>query len=145
MLDKTEFYHGAAIIRLLEDKRCLGVRKKELLGYVVNEKVFVLLKYATKARTPWGFSFDQEDIDRCVRMKNEFPNVAVGLICGGDGTCALSWEEANMLLNGKPGRIAAGRRHNESYAVWGTAGELKRKVAVNRWPSLVFDLTQNLI
>jgi hypothetical protein len=42
------------------------------------------------------------------------------------------------LLVEKPGRIAAGRKHNESYAVWGTAGTLKGKIPVGRWPGLSF-------
>jgi len=139
MLDKSEYYHGAAIIRLLEDERCRAVRKRELLGYIVNEDIFVLLKYTTKARSPWGFTFDQEDVDRCHRMMNEYRKLILGFVCGGDGVCALNWQEANELLNGKPGRIATGRKHNRSYSVWGTAGELKRKVPVGRWPSIMFE------
>lgn len=139
MLDKTEYYHGAAVVRLLEDARCRGVRKREFLGYVVNNETFALLKYTTKARSPWGFTFDQEDIDRCARMTGEYKRVVVGLICGGDGVCALTWGEITQLLGRKPGRIAAGRKHNCSYAVWGTAGELKQKVPVGRWPALAFE------
>lgn len=142
MLDKSEYYHGAAIVRLMDDERCGGVRKKGFLGFVVNEKVFVFLKYTTKGRSPWGFTFDQEDIDRCLKMGTEYSRVVLGLICGGDGVCALTWGEANDLLGGKPGRIAAGRKHNHSYSVWGTAGELKRKIPVGRWPSLTFEFEQ---
>lgn len=140
MLDRSEYYHGAAVVRLLEHKGCRSVRKRELLGYIVNETAFVLLKYTTKARTPWGFTFDQEDVDRCLRMASEYQAVVLGLICGGDGVCALHWQEVQALLGDKPGRVAAGRRHNESYGVWGTLGELKRKVPVARWPSLLFEL-----
>lgn len=139
MLDKSEYYHGAAIVRLLEDEKCRGVRKREFLGYVVNDDIFALLKYTTKGRSPWGFTFDQEDIDRCTRMASEYRRAVVGLICGGDGVCAVSWAEATQLLDGKPGRIAAGRKHNCSYSVWGSAAELKKKVPVGRWPALVFE------
>ena len=139
MLDKTEYYHGAAIIRLLENSACESVKKKEYLGYVVNGSVFAFLKYSTKGRSPWGFSFDQEDVDRCVKMSQEYSRVVLGLICGGDGVCALEWNEAEMLLGGKPGRIAAARKHNHSYSVWGTVGELKHKVPVGRWPLVAFD------
>jgi hypothetical protein len=51
----------------------------------------------------------------------------------------LDWKEAKGLLDDKPGRIAAGREHNHSYSVWGSAGELKRKIPVKRWPALALD------
>lgn len=139
MLDKSEYYHGAALIRLMEDERCRAVKKRAFLGYVANDEVFVFLKYTTKERSPWGFTFDQEDVDRCFKMASEYQALVLGLICGGDGVCGVSWREANELLGGKAGRIVAGRKHNHSYSVWGTAGELKRKVSVSRWPSLVFE------
>ena len=142
MLDKSEYYHGAAIIRLIEDEMCRSVRRHKCLGYVVNDGVFIFLKYTTKGRPPWGFNFDQEDVDRCFKMAGEYHKVVLGFICGGDGVCALDWKEANELLGGKPGRIAAGRKHNHSYSVWGTAGELKRKVPVGRWPSLAFESSE---
>jgi len=142
MLDKAHYYHGAAIIRLLEDERGFSVSKKGFLGYVVNEKIFVFLKYTTKARTPWRFSFDQEDVDRCFRMSLEHEDVVLGLICGGDGVCALKWEEAKMLLDGKPGWICVKRNHNERYGVTGSASELDRKVAVGRWPTLLSETIQ---
>lgn len=139
MLDKSEYYHGAAIIRLLADERCKTIRKRGLLGYVVNDNVFIFIKYTTKGRSPWGFTFDQEDVDRCFKMLNDYGRLILGLVCGGDGICALDWGEVKELLDGKPGRIAVARKHNHSYSVWGTAGELKRKVAVGRWPLLTFE------
>lgn len=138
MIDKFEFYHGAALVRVMDDRRCKAVSKHGLLGYVVNQEIFVLLKYTAKSRSPWGFTFDLEDILRCVEMKAKYSRLVVGLICAGDGICALEWAEVDKLLNQTPGRIAAGRKHNESYAVWGTAGEWKRKISLKRWPELLF-------
>ena len=142
MLDKSEYYHGAALVRLMEDKRCHALKRREFLGYVANNEIFVFLKYTTKGRSPWGFTFDQEDVDRCFKMTTEYKNLVLGLICGGDGVCTVDWHEAKELLGGKPGRIVAARKHNHSYSVWGTVGELKRKVSVNRWPSLVFESSE---
>ena len=144
MLDKSEYYHGAAIVRLLEDERCQSIHLRKPRSYIVNNDVFVFLKYTTKGRTPWGFTFDQEDVDRCFRMATEYRKVVLGFICGGDGVCALDWQEAKNLLGGKPGRIAASRKHDCSYSVWGTAGELKRKVPVGRWRSLVFEMPDQI-
>lgn len=140
MLDKADYYHGAAIIRLLDDNKCYSIKKNGYLGYVVNEKVFVFLKYTTKARSPWRFSFDQEDISRCLKMESEYESIALGLVCAGDGVCALKWEEAKNLLGGNPGWISAKRNHNERYEVAGSSDQLDRKVSVGRWPVLFSEL-----
>lgn len=139
MIDKDEFYHGAAIVRLMDDNRCKGISKIGNLGYLVNDGIFVFLKYTAKSRSPWGFSFDQEDVSRCVNANATYRRLIVGLICGGDGICSLEWSEVSGLLNNSAGRVAAARRHNESYAVWGTAGELRRKISLKRWPQLLFE------
>jgi hypothetical protein len=137
MIDKQEFYHGAAITRLLEDPRCERVRPHDF-GYVVNEAVFVFLKYSTKGRSPWGFVFSSEEAQRLDGIPTR---VFTGLICGGDGICAVAWEDVKALLGATAGsgRIAVRRRFNEQYGVSGPAAELKGKVPVKAWPSLVLD------
>jgi hypothetical protein len=89
MLDKSAYYHGAAVIPVLEDSRCRSIRKLGTLGYVVNDDTFLFIKYTTKARSPWRFTFDQEDIDRCARMSGEYRRLVFGFVCGGDGVCAV--------------------------------------------------------
>lgn len=138
MLYKFGYYHGAAIIRLLEDERCRSVHKQGL-GYVVNERNFVFFKYRTKTRSPWGFNFDQEDIDYCLKIAGAYERFVLGLICGGDGICALNWEEAKTLLGGKAGSISVERKHRHQYSVWGSVEELKNKISVSRWPVLLFE------
>jgi hypothetical protein len=44
MIEKLEFYHGAAIVRLIEDDRCKTVGKNEY-GYLVNGDRSVFIKY----------------------------------------------------------------------------------------------------
>lgn len=139
MLEKSEYYHGAAIVRILEEKNCKSIHKLSNLGYIINNETFIFLKYRTKERTPWTFTFDQEDVDRCSNMAEQYKNVILGLICGGDGICGLNWKDGKDLLAGKPGHITTARKHNHSYSVWGTEGELKGKISANTWPALIFD------
>ena len=139
MLDKSAYYHGAAIVRLIDDERCRSIRKRGHLGYIVNDRTFLFLKYTTGARSPWGFTFDQEDVDRCAKMAEEYDDLYIGLICGGDGICALYWHEVIILLGTTAGHISARRKHNHSYSLRGTEGTLTRKVPQNRWPSLLFE------
>lgn len=138
MIEKLEFYHGAALVRLIEDPRCGSVSKYEC-GYRVNDRCLVAIKYSTKARSPWGFSFSQDDIDRLQIMAKQFGDCLVALVCGGDGICALSWKELETLLASAPGGISAKRSFSGCYSVSGPAGTLRRKIPMNRWPNIVFD------
>jgi hypothetical protein len=138
MLDKSAYYHGAAVIPILEDSRCRSIRKLGTLGYVLNDEIFLFIKYTTKAGSPWRFTFDQEDIDRCIKMSSEYSRLVLGLVCGGDGVCAVDWGQGHELLGTRPSWIAAARKHNHSYSVWGANGELKRRVSLGKWPALAF-------
>jgi hypothetical protein len=138
MIEKTEFYHGAALVRLIEDPRCEAIRKHGC-GYRVNQQRFVAIKYSTKARSPWGFSFSQEDIVRFEAAMKEFGICLIALVCGGDGVCAISWSTVSNLLGGTPGWISAKRVHGSCYGVSGPAGTLNGKIAMKRWPGSIFD------
>jgi hypothetical protein len=138
MIEKLEFYHGAALVRVIEDPRCETIAK-HACGYRVNNNRILAIKYSTKAHSPWGFTFSGEDISRFNAANAEFGDCLIALVCGGDGICALSWGHTAALLAESPGRIAAKRGFAGCYAVSGPAGELKGKVAMNRWPSIIFD------
>jgi hypothetical protein len=138
MIEKLEFYHGAALVRVIEDARCETIAK-HACGYRVNRNRVLAIKYSTKAHSPWGFTFSQEDISRFNAANAEFGECLIALVCGGDGVCALPWAIAANLLANSPGRIAAKRGFAGCYAVSGPIGELKGKVAMNRWPAIVFD------
>jgi hypothetical protein len=138
MIEKLEFYHGAALVRVIEDPRCETIAKHGC-GYRVNNNRILAIKYSTKAQSPWRFTFSGDDISRFGAVNEEFGECLVALVCGGDGICALSWALAATLLADSPGRIAAKRGFAGCYAVSGPTGELKGKVAMNRWPAIVFD------
>ncbi len=138
MIDKREFYHGAALIRLLEDVHCQRVRKHEF-GYIVNNAAFVFLKYTTKSRSPWRFSFSGDEVHRLNTLAGQFQKIIVAMICGGDGICAISWREASNLLGNNAGWISAKRKFNEQYAVAGQAGQLHGKVSLSEWPLIALE------
>jgi hypothetical protein len=138
MIEKLEFYHGAALVRLIEDPRCETIGK-HACGYRVNQQRLVAIKYSTKAHSPWGFTFSQDDIDRLQAAGQEFGGCLIAFVCGGDGVCALSWTTVADLLGNAPGGISAKRSFAGCYAVSGPAGTLKGKIAMNRWPAIVFD------
>jgi hypothetical protein len=138
MIAKKEFYHGVAIIRLLEDKRCQTVCKDDL-GYIVNDQIFVFLKYTTKTRSPWTFTFGQDEVKQLNSLATSFRDIIIVLVCGGDGICAVPWCKASPLLGNKAGWISAKRKFNEQYAVAGQAGQLRGKVSLSEWPIIIFE------
>jgi len=137
MIEKREFYHGAALVRLLEDARCKRVGKHEF-GYIVNDTTFVFLKYTTKSRSPWRFSFSIDEVRRLNLLASQFREIIISMVCGGDGVCAVSWRDASKLLGDKAGWICARRKFNEQYSVAGQAGPLPGKISLRTWPSIAF-------
>jgi len=138
MIDKQEYYHGAALIRLLEDSRCASV-KKHSAGYVINGEGIVLLKYSTRNRTPWRFSFTLDEMISIENLHKGMDKLVIALVCGGDGICAIYVEELHSVMGDNPGWIAVRRNFNEQYGVEGPKGRLERKISFLRWPSIVFD------
>lgn len=138
MIEKLEFYHGAALVRVIEDPRCTRIAK-HACGYVVNQNRIISIKYSTKAHSPWGFTFSQDDLNRISKAEEEIKGCVVAFVCGGDGICVLPWTDVLALLEKSPGRIGAKRGFAGCYAVSGPAGEMKGKVAMNRWPAIVFE------
>jgi hypothetical protein len=138
MIDKQEFYHGAAMLRVVGDARCESVSKSDG-GFLVNNQAFVYLKYRTKNRTPWTFQFASEEIAQLNASDVRFPKTVIGFICGGDGICGLRWSPVRSLLANQPGSISCGRRFNEQYGVSGPSGALKGKVSLQQWPGVIFE------
>jgi hypothetical protein len=138
MLERQEFYWGAAIIRLLDNPKCTSLSKSKG-GYLVNSTQFFALKYSTKSRTPWHFTFGGDEINKLSETSGQQKSVVIGLVCGGDGVCAVTWKQAESLLNGKPGWISVRRNFHERYGVAGSAGELENKISIRDWPALLFE------
>jgi hypothetical protein len=143
MIDKADFYHGAAIAAALEDSRCIDIGRCPP-GYLVNNSVLALIKYSTKGGSPWHFTFRPEDLGRLQHCPDEAERVVLALVCGGDGICAISAEMACSLLEDAPAWIAVRRSFRGWYGVSGPKGRLERKVAQRRWPEILFCDEENL-
>jgi hypothetical protein len=138
MIDKLEFYHGAAIVRIVDDARCRSIQKHNSGGYVVNGDCLLILKYTTKAHSPWRFTFSEDDQSRIGQAAGKFALCVLGLVCGGDGVCGIRWHQLNILLRDGAGWLATKRVFNGCYAVTGSRGTLEKKVALNQWPGILF-------
>lgn len=136
MIEKADFYHGAAIIRLVQDLRCVSLTKTDYC-YVINQDRAVVVKYTTKSRSPWRFTLNSDDVKRLNAVTTQYHICILALVCGGDGICAVKWGVAAELIGDNAGWLAATRRFNGRYSLSGPNGVLARKISINQWPDLV--------
>lgn len=137
MIDKEDFYHGAALIAAVKDRRCSEVSNCGA-GYLVNSSVLALIKYTTKGHSPWQFTFSAEDVARLQHCPDEVERVVLAMVCGGDGVCSIAADIACGLLESSAAALSVRRKFRGWYGVSGPAGKLEKKVAVRRWPEILF-------
>jgi hypothetical protein len=138
MIDKADFYHGAALAMAFNDSRCIDIARCPP-GYLINDSVLAILKYTTKNGSPWLFTFTAEDVTRLQHCPDGVDRAVMVLVCGGDGICTISAETALSLLEGAAGGIGVRRKFHGWYRVSGPAGKLEKKVALKRWPQILFE------
>ncbi len=132
-IKKQEFYEGAALHLLARTGRIRSIRY-EAPFFLFNDHLLVYLKYSTKGRSPWGFTFTPDEQvllqKRALRFK-----LVIGLVCGADGVAALTYDAFVSVAAPKKSavRIACYRRYNEHYSVNGPDRSLARKVAPSNW------------
>ena len=136
---KHEFYEGAALHRLACSGAIPGIRC-ETPFFLLNGELLVYLKYSTRVRSPWGFTFTADE-QASLEHRSSGRRVVIGLVCGHDGIAALDYE----LFQSVAGRrntslhLSCARRHGEHYAISGPDGDLPRKVPPSLWRRLLGD------
>jgi hypothetical protein len=136
-IKKQEFYEGAALHLLARTGQLTRITY-EAPFFHMNDRLFVLLKYSTKNRSPWGFTFTPEEQkilgDRAVSSQT-----AIGLICGADGVAAFQYAAFAAVALAKTGaiHIACYRQHREFYEVNGPNGTISEKIAPSNWQRIL--------
>jgi hypothetical protein len=132
-LKKQEFYEGAALHLLVRSGDIRSIRYDPPL-FTLNGDVLALMKYSTKGRSPWGFTFlpDEQDL---LHARSKTSRIIIALVCGSDGVAGFSYES---YLDVAPHRskalhIACYRKHGEHYEVCGPEGPMPFKVAPSAW------------
>lgn len=137
MLRKQEFYEGAALHLLAQSDHVTCIRHQAPF-FVFNDHTLVLLKYSTRGRSPWGFTFSSTEQETLAVKSGEIRTV-IGMICGSDGVAAVPYEEFLGIASPREGsvHIACYRAHGELYEVNGPDGRLPRKVSPLNWQRLL--------
>ena len=136
-IKKQEFYEGAALHLLIRGGNVTSIRYDPPL-FLVNKRLLVLLKYSTRGRSPWGFTFMPDEQVLLRDRASEF-KIVIGLICGGDGVAAFTYDDYRTVSATRKSavHIACYRRHGEHYEVNGPDGTLARKVAPSNWQRIL--------
>ena len=132
-LKKQEFYEGAALHLLVRSGRLVGLRYEDPF-FVVNGRVACYLKYCTRNRSPWAFTFTPAE-QAMLDASPTDPPIVLGLVCGADGVAAVSYQAyRDIAVPSKVSiRVACHRQHREHYGVSGPDGCLSEKIAPADW------------
>jgi hypothetical protein len=132
-IKKQEFYEGAALYLLVRTGYITSIRY-EIPFFIVNEKLTILLKYSTRVRSPWGFTFTPDEQNN-LQNKAAENALIIGFICGSDGVASLPFKDFLSIATPRNSsiHIACYRGHGEYFDVSGPDGKLNRKVSPSCW------------
>ena len=136
-ITKQEFYEGAALHKLARGGLITSLNYKPPF-FTVNGKLLVCLKYSTRNRTPWGFTFTPDE-QMLLRNGAKTLPLVVGLVCGADGIAAVSYAEFRKIapLRKHSIHVSCYRRHGQHYGVFGPKGEHDGKIAPSQWQQIL--------
>ncbi len=132
-IKKQEFYEGAALHLLVRSGGIMSIRY-EAPFFLLNDNVLIYLKYSTKGRSPWGFTFTTDE-QIALQNRGSDLKIIIGLVCGADGVAAFSYDAYRSVAAPRPSAIhvACYRQHRKHYEVNGPDGTLAGKVAPSDW------------
>jgi hypothetical protein len=136
-IKKQEFYEGAALHLLARTGRITSIHY-EAPFFLLNQRLLVYLKYSTRGRSPWGFTFTHDEQEN-LRARASESKIVVALVCGADGVAAFSYDYYLQLAEPRDAavHIACYRLHGEHYEVCGPDGRLDGKVSPSDWKRIL--------
>jgi hypothetical protein len=134
---KQEFYEGAALHLLARTGGIKSILYKPPF-FLINDNLSVLLKYSTKTRSPWGFTFTPDE-QLLLQNKSSGCKTVIGLVCGSDGVAAFTYDSyLTIALPRKAAvHVACYRQHREHYEVNGPEGTLDGKISPSCWLNIL--------
>ncbi|HTQ62211.1 MAG TPA: hypothetical protein VMI32_18445 [Candidatus Solibacter sp.] len=136
-IKKQEFYEGAALHLLARSGKITALRYDPPF-FTLNDRLLVLLKYSTRARSPWGFTFTSDE-QALLEAADSRSKIVIGLVCGADGVAAFSYDDylGIAAVRQSAVHLSCYRRHGEHYEVNGPDGSLGHKVAPSNWRGIL--------
>src|SRR5262245_47555840 len=117
---KQEFYEGAALHRLARTGAIPGIRYDPPF-FSLDDRVLVLLKYSTRTRRPWAFTFTPDEQTLLQARAVEQRPIVIALVCGGDGIAAIRYDAYLTIAAQRITalRVSCRRLHGKHYAIKG--------------------------
>lgn len=136
-IKKQEYYEGAALHLLIRTGGVTNIQY-EAPFFLLNKRVLVYLKYCTKNRSPWGFTFTKDE-QVLLTKRGSKEEIIIGLICGADGIAALPSSDFGIIAAPCQSavHISCYRKHGEHYEVNGPDGKLGGKIAPSNWQKIL--------
>lgn len=139
-IKKQEFYEGAALHLLARSGKITSISYDPPL-FTING-LSVLLKYSTKGRSPWGFTFTPDEQRILSGCRSAEGRAVVAMVCGSDGVAAIGVNDFFAIAASRESAVhlACYRNHREHYEVNGPDGGLVRKIPPLAWQRILEDL-----
>lgn len=136
-IKKQEFYEGAAL-HLLARTGAITSLQYDAPFFFINDQFLALLKYSTRGRSPWGFTFTRDE-QLLLQSRASNHKIVIGLICGADGVAAINYDAYLKVAASRKSaiHISCYRQHGEYYEVNGPDGMLDSKVAPACWQRIL--------
>ncbi len=136
-IKKQEFYEGAAL-HLLARTGAIKSLQYDAPFFFINGQLLALLKYSTKGRSPWGFTFTKDE-QMLLQSRASKHKIVIGLICGADGVAAIDYDAYLKVAASRESaiHISCYRQHGEYYEVNGPDGMMDGKVAPSCWQRIL--------
>ncbi len=148
MIREYEFYHGIIFARLINASRHALTFKNcgSSAAYAIeanNKRAGLYVKHSSDRLTPWRYTFLKDHQGALDKLKEEFGEVFLVLVCGETGgVVVINYEELKILLdhNHEPTEwISVSRGKRESYTLKGKDGTLGYKIPQNNFPNKILD------
>lgn len=149
MIKDFEIYHGAVFARMFgaasislnvtsypsDSNASYSIRNGDL-------SAGVYIKYSSKRLSPWRFTFLHEHQNEIDKMKTEFGEIFIILVCGKHGVVVIDYSELKSILDHDHDSsewISIARGKRKMYTVKGKNGILDWKIGEADFPRKVLD------
>jgi len=146
VIKNFEFYHGTVFTKLIDhSKEPISFSRFMTLNnasYIINKSIGIYIKHSQKRLTPWSFTLSKIHQEEILRIKIQFKDVYLVLVCGEDGVVALNYTELKEILDVNKIHkttewVRVSRSKRKEYTVTGADGILSYKMSKDAFPKVV--------
>ena len=105
MITDSARYYGAVFSFVIDNwSGSVAIRKAfdDIAGlYIINEVMPLFIKYSTRRRGPWSFTFQRDHQERQKFLSDVHGECIIALVCGRDGSDIVVDRDGNALLAGE--------------------------------------------